>query len=112
MKTFSLAATTALLAMLGAAMAQPVANPTADLSVASSVTSRDVGHWLYDAQGNKVGSIRSLSADGRTASIMVGSYGQPGSHEARLLASTLSMVNGRPTLRAGTVEALNTAAQR
>ena len=88
--------------------AKPAADQTADYSVATS----SVGRWLYDLHGNKFGSVRSLTDDGHTAVIMVGSYFQPGSHEARIPTSTLSVVNGKVTLRAETVEALNTITRR
>ncbi len=43
---------------------------------------------------------------------MVGSYFQPGSHEARVPASALSMVDGKAVLRGDTVEALNSVNRR
>jgi len=96
----------------GAALAQTAAHPTTDQAAAYSAASSSVGRWVYDLQGNKIGSVRSLTDDGRTAVIMVGSYFQPGSHEARIPASALSMANGRVTLRGETVQALNTVSRR
>ena len=73
----------------------------------SSIAADAVGSWLNDEHGNKIGSVRSVSDDGRTAVIMVGSYFEPGSHEARVPVSDLSIVNDKVTLRTETVEALN-----
>jgi hypothetical protein len=75
----------------------------------SSVAASAVGHWLYGPQGNIIGSVRSLAADGRTVAIMVGAYFQTGSHEARIPTTALSMVNGKVTLRTETANALNLA---
>ncbi len=94
------------------AMAQTAAKPAADQTAVYSVATSSVGRWLYDLHGNKFGSVRGLTDDGRTAVIMVGSYFQPGSHEARIPTSALSVVNGKVTLRAETVEALNTVTRR
>ena len=92
----------------GAVMAQAQVGPVSPYAAASS----SVGRWLYDLQGNKIGSVRHLSGDGLTTVIMVGSYFQPGSHEAAVPVTALSVVNGNVTLRAGTVEALNTVSRR
>lgn len=92
----------------GVALAQPAANSAAVYSAASSA----VGRWLYDLKGNRIGSVRKLEDGGRTAVLMVGSYFQPGSHEARVPASALSMVDGKAVLRGDTVEALNSVNRR
>jgi len=92
----------------GAAMAQAPVGPVSPYAAASS----PIGRWLYDLQGNKVGSVRRLSDDGLTAVVMVGSYFQPGSHEAAVPVAALSVVNGNITLRTGTVEALNTVSRK
>jgi len=105
-RMLTLAASLTLL-FCGAALAQPTVGPDADQAAAYSVASSAVGHWLYDPQGNTVGSVRSLTDDGRTAVIMVGSYFQPGSHQPVVPASALSVVNGKLTLRTETVQALN-----
>lgn len=73
----------------------------------SSAAANAVGHWIYNSQGAIVGSVRSLGDGGRTAVIMVGSYFQQGSHEARVPASAISIVDGRVTLQSETVQALN-----
>ena len=96
------------LSVIGAAMAQAPVGPVSPYAVASSA----VGRWLYDLQGNKIGSVRRLSGDGRTVEIMVGSYFQAGSHAATVPAAALSLVDGNVTLRTGTAEALNTAPRK
>ena len=75
-------------------------------STTQSVAAGAVGRWLYDAQGNIIGSVRALADKGQTAVLMIGSYFQLGSHEARVPARALSLVNGKVTLRAETVQAL------
>lgn len=89
-------------------MAQAAIGPGSPYAVASS----PVGRWLYDLQGNKIGSVRRLSGDGRTAEIMVGSYFQAGSHAATVPATALSVVDGNVTLRTGVAEALNTVPRK
>ncbi len=96
----------------GGAMAQAAANPDANQATTPSPASSAVGRWLYDSQGGIIGSVRSLTDDGRTAVIMVGSYLQQGSHEARIPSGMLSIIGGKATLRPGTIEALNTASRR
>jgi len=93
-------------------MAQIVSGPTADQTPARSIAASAVGHWLYDQQGNKIGSVRSLTDGGRTAVIMVGTYFESGSRDVRVPASTLSIVHGQVMLRPETVAALNAPTQR
>jgi hypothetical protein len=106
----SLAAALALSVSSGA-MAQMTAHPTAPRAAAPSAATSAVGRWLYDTKGNKIGSVRFLADDGQTAVIMIGSYFQPGSHEARVPAYALSLVDGKVTLHPETVEALNDRSQ-
>ncbi len=96
----------------GAALAQPVASPAADQAAIYSAASSAVGRWLYDLKGNRIGSVRKLEDGGRTAVIMVGSYFQIGSHEARVPASALSVADGKAVISGDTVQALNTASLR
>ena len=79
----------------------------AQSSPVNQVATHAVGRWLYDPQGDTIGSVRSLADGGSTAVIMVGSYFRPGSHEARVPARMLSLVDGKVTLQAETVQALN-----
>lgn len=111
MRLFCLAAPL-LLSVGNGAMAQAAANSNADQATASPLASSAVGHWLYNSQGEIIGSVRSMTDDGATAVIMVGSYFQPGSHEARVSSSMLSVTGGKLTLKPASVEALNTAARR
>jgi len=97
---------------LGAsALAQTLGGPLAGQATAPAAASL-VGHWIYNARGNIVGSVRGLADDGRTVVVMVGSYFQPGSYEARVPARALSVTDGRATLRAVTVEALSALPRR
>ncbi len=96
----------------GSAIAQTVYTSTANHAAIYSAASSVAGRWVYDLQGNIIGSVRSLTDDGRTAIIMVGSYFQAGSHEARVPSENLSVVNGKMTLQPGSVQALNTVTRR
>lgn len=110
-RILSLAASLAF-SISGAALAQTTAQNVTDPAAVYSVATSSVGRWLYDLQGNKIGSVRRLTDDGQTAEIMVGSYFQPGSHTALIPASTLTVVNGKTTVRNDTVVALNTVPRR
>ncbi len=67
-----------------------------------------VGRWLYDPQGNTIGSVRALTDRGRTAVVMLGSYFQPGSHEIRVPACEITVAaGGRVTLGHDVVDARN-----
>ena len=110
-RLFSLAASL-VLSISGGAMAQAAANPDANQATAPALASSIVGRWIYDSQGQIIGSVRSLTDDGRTAVVMVGSYLQQGSHEARISSSMLSVIGGKVTLQPGTAEALNIASRR
>ena len=111
-RIFGLVASLAL-PLGGGAMAQALANP-APSNNAEPVAGADaaVGRWLYNPRGDIIGSVRGLADNGRTAVIMVGAYFQPGSHEARVPARGLSVVEGKVTLRAESVEALNASLRR
>ena len=89
------------------ALAQEALARTPAETVAPGVAASAVGHWLYDAQGNSIGSIRGLADGGRTALIMVGSYFRPGSYEAQVPASALSLVDGKVMLQTEMFQALN-----
>lgn len=76
-------------------------------------TEAAVGRWLHDPQGAKIGSVRALADGGRSAVVMVGSYFQPGSHEAVVPACQIAAAaDGRLTLRREAVEALNVPPSR
>ena len=88
-----------LLAVVGAGSAQAQQSPAA---------AQAVGRWLYDAQGNTVGSVRALTDDGRSAVIMLGSYFRPGSHAVTVPIRQFAVVDGKVTLRSETALAMNT----
>ena len=96
----------------GAALAQPAAGPMPGPAPVYSIASSAVGRWLYDLRGQRIGSVRKLEDGGRTAVIMVGSYFQIGSHEARVPAGALSVENGKAVLHDDTVQALNTVSRQ
>ena len=106
--TVSLLAALAISGSSGA-MAQSAADPPQSLA---TVAADSVGRWLYNSQGRIIGSVRSLSADGQTAVIMVGAYFQDGSHLATVPGSALFIINSKVTLRNDTAEALNAVRQR
>lgn len=82
----------------------------AQTAPSSSFAASAVGGWLYDFQGNRIGSIRRLTDGGRTVVIMIGFYFTfDGIYEARVPSSALSMVDGKATLQPATLQALNAA---
>ena len=95
------------LSISSGAMAQNAADSADSQAGTPFAAATAVGRWLHDPQGNIIGSVRALADGGRIAVIMVGSYFEPGSHEARVPARTLSLVDGKIILQAKTVEALN-----
>lgn len=94
--------TLAIVLTLPAAGATLAADP-----LISSVGTNAVGQWLRDPNGTIIGSVRSLSGDGRTANVMIGSYFEPGSHEAQVPVSLLSIADGKVILQRETLQALN-----
>ena len=107
-RPLSLAAALAL--SFGAAGLAQAADPAQ--AAAPPAAAGAVGHWLRDPQGHIIGSVRSLSPDGRTATILVGTYFQGGSHYATVPADALSVADGQVTLRTDTAMALNADRQR
>ncbi len=70
------------------------------------------GGWLHDSRGGIIGSIKSVSPDGRTATIVLGVYKFDNVHVIDVPASALYIVDGKATLRGGTAEALNVSPLR
>jgi hypothetical protein len=66
-----------------------------------------VGHWLHDSRGGIIGSIKSVSPDGHTATVVLGVYKLDNVRVIEVPASALSVVDGKATLRGETAEALN-----
>lgn len=98
------------LAVVGAGSAHAQQSPGAG-PASASVAAQAVGHWLHDAQGNTIGSVRALTDGGRSAVIMLGSYFRPGSHAVTVPVGQLVLVDGKVTLRSETALAMNTPAQ-
>ncbi len=82
------------------------AGPAFAAGGSARISNDAVGSWIYDNSGNIVGSLRSLSDDGRKATVMVGSYFQPGSHLMTVPSDVLQMANGRVTVGHDTATAL------
>ena len=66
-----------------------------------------VGYWLHDSRGGIIGSVKSVSPDGRTAMIVLGLYKLDNVRVIEVPASALSVVDGKATLRGEIAEALN-----
>ena len=94
-----------VLSASASAMGQTSTSPVEADAIASSA----VGHWLYGPDGTKIGSVRRLSDHGQTAVVMVGSYFQPGSHEATVPAAALSIVDGKVILQTAMAQKLRAA---
>ncbi len=101
-----------LLSLAGAAVLALAAVPTlaqqlpaaAPPSVSAAAL---VGRWLHDSRGGIIGSIKSVSPDSRTATIVLGVYRFDNVHVIQVPASALSVVDGKATLRGETAEVLN-----
>lgn len=70
------------------------------------------GHWLHDSRGRIIGSVKSVSPDGRTATIVLGMYVFDNVRVIEVPSSMLSVVDGKATLRGETAEALNASPPR
>jgi hypothetical protein len=105
------------LSLAGAAILALAATPTLaqqpPAMAPSSVTVAALaGRWLHDTQGGIIGSVKSVSPDGRTATIVLGVYTLDNVRVTEVPASALSVVDGRVTLTGETAEALNTSRLR
>lgn len=100
----------AVLTLIGTAPTLAQQRPTA--GPPSAIAASTAGRWLYDDRGEIVGSVKSVSADGRTATIVLGVYTLDNVRVVDVPAGALSVVNGRVTLRAETVIALNTRSRQ
>ena len=97
----ALAAAPALAQQLPAVVAPPGASAAAL-----------VGRWLHDSRGGIIGSIKSVSPDGRKATIVLGVYKLDNVRVVEVPASALSIMDGKATLRGETAEALNASPLR
>lgn len=106
---------TRLLSLAGAAILAFAAAPTLAQqrpAAAPSSTSALVGHWLHNSQGRVIGSVKLVSPDGQTATIVLGVYKFDNVRVVKVPVKALSVVNGKATLRGETAEALNVSPSR
>ena len=89
------------------ALAAPVAFAQAPASAAGLA-----GRWLYDDHGKTVGSIRSISPDGRTATVMLGVPLVDAVRVVTVPVGALFVSDNKATLRRDTAEALNAFSPR
>lgn len=94
-------------AVLAFATAPAPAQQLPAAAPSSASTAALVGRWLYDSRGGIIGSVKSVSPDGRTATIVLGIYRFDNVRVVEVPASTLSIVDGKVTLRGESAEALN-----
>ena len=93
-------------ARTGLALAIAAVLGAATPALAQSAAQSAVGKWLYDANGEIVGSVQSVRDDGRTAIVQYGTILTPGNHLVAIPAEDVSMVGGRATLSTMTADAL------
>lgn len=108
---FPAVAVAAVLA-LAAAPAPAQQRPATDAPVLDAALAASVGRWLYDDRGEIVGSVKSLSPDGRTAVVVLGVYFHSSVRLVEVPAGALRVVDGKTTLRAETLQALLDAPAR
>ena len=101
-----------LLSLAGAAILALAASPSSAQrlpAAAPPVASAAAlaGNWLHDDRGRIIGSVKSVSPDGRMATIVFGVYTFDNVRVTEVPAGTLSVVDGLVTLRHDVVEAAN-----
>ena len=106
-----------LLSLAGAAVLALAAAPTRAqqlpaMASPSASAAALVGRWLHDSRGGIIDSVKSVSPDGRTATIVLGVYKFDNVRVIEVPASALSVVDGKATLRGETAEALNASPLR
>ncbi len=94
-------------AVLALAAAPTLAQQLPAVAPPSASTAALVNRWLYDSRGGIIGSIKSVSPDGRTATIVLGVYRLENVQVIEVPASALSVMGGKATLRGETSEVLN-----
>ena len=102
MKTI-LSAVTALTILAGTSAGLPRA---AFAQQASPSIESAVGNWLYDVNGELVGSVYAVADSGRTVVLQVGSYLTPGRHLVSVPVADVTIMNGRATLQILTAQEL------
>ena len=105
------------LSLAGAAVLALAATPTLaqqlPAGAPSSATAAALsGRWLHDSRGAIIGSVKSVSPDGRTVTIALGIYTLDNVRVVEVPATALSVAGGKVTLTGETAEALNTAPSR
>ena len=108
----TLLAGAAILALAAAPAPAPAQQRLTTAAAPSAAITAAVGHWLYDDRGEIVGSVKSVSADGRTATIVLGVYTLDDVRVVEVPVDVLSVVDGRVTLRTETAQALLSASSR
>ena len=108
---------TRLLSFAGAAVLILAAAPTRaqqfpTVAPPGTSTSGLAGRWLHDDQNRIIGHVKSVSPDGRMATIMLGTYLLDNVRVMQVPVSALSVLDGKAMLRRNTAEALNAAASR
>ncbi|HME20906.1 MAG TPA: hypothetical protein VKI44_06020 [Acetobacteraceae bacterium] len=86
------AATALALGLLGAAA------PALAQSTTPSPARSALGDWLYDSNGGLIGSVYSLTDNGRTAVLQLGSYRTPGRRLVAVPATDITIVGGHAVL--------------
>ncbi len=99
-------------ALLAFAAAPTFAQQLPAVAPPSASAAALVGRWLHDSRGGIIGSVKSVSPDGRTATIVLGVYRLDNVRVIEVPASALSVVDGKATLRGETAEALNASPLR
>ena len=89
------AAVLALAAMPTLAQQLPAAAPP-------SASAALAGRWLHDSRGAIIGSVKSVSPDGHSATVVLGIYKFDHVRVIEVPASALSVVDGKTTLRGET----------
>ena len=99
-------------AVLALAAAPALAQQLPAVAPPSASAAALVGRWLHDSRGGIIGSIKSVSPDGRKATIVFGVYKFDNVRMVEVPASALSIMDGKATLRGETAEALNASPLR
>src|SRR5271165_5956700 len=86
------AATALALGLLGAAA------PALAQSATPSPARSALGDWLYDSNGGLIGSVYSLTDNGRTAVIQLGTFQSPGRRLVAVPATDITIVGGHAVL--------------
>ena len=108
---------TRLLSIAGAAVLTLAAAPTLaqqfpTVAPTGTSTAGLAGRWLHDDQNRIIGNVKSVSPNGRMATIMLGIYLLDNVRVMEVPVSALSVLDGKVTLRRDTAEVLNAPSSR